>query len=151
MATPVQPTCTVRPATLADFNVIYGFVNALEDTVFPKDILYNIFQKNIAAENTIYLVAEQQNEVIGYISCHGQYLLHHAGLVGEIQELFVNPDRRGEGIGKLLMDAVKAMARQKGMIQLEVTANAARLSTHRFYEREHFKLTHKKFVCPLIV
>ena len=141
----------VRSAALADFESIYGFVNALEEIVFERDTLYHIFQKNIASDLNIYLVAyDQSNRPVGYISCHGQYLLHHAGLVGEIQELFVQPDKRGEGIGRLLVDAVKQRARDMGMLQLEVTANIKRVDTHRFYEQQGFDHTHKKFVYPLI-
>jgi PhnO protein len=142
----------VRPATLADFGIVHDFVNALEKTVFEKETLYSIFQKNIASDLNIYLVAfKDDQEPVGYISCHGQYLLHHAGLVGEIQELFVQPDKRGEGVGRLLVDAVKQRARQKGMMQLEVTANIKRATAHRFYEQQGFDQTHKKFVYPLIV
>ncbi len=143
-------TYHIRSATVMDFDVIYGFVNALEETVFERDILYNIFQKNIASGLNIYLIAADQDHApAGYISCHGQYLLHHAGLVGEIQELFVRPDKRGEGIGRLLVEAVKDRALHMGMVQLEVTANAKRLATHRFYEQQGFAHTHKKFVYPI--
>ncbi len=111
-------TYHIRSATVMDFDIIYGFVNALEETVFERDILYNIFQKNIASGLNIYLIAADQDHApAGYISCHGQYLLHHAGLVGEIQELFVRPDKRGEGIGRLLVEAVKDRALHMGMVQ----------------------------------
>jgi len=142
---------TVRPVTPADFESVYSFVNALEETLFERDIVYSIFQRNIVSNLNIYLIAFGPNhEPVGYISCHGQYLLHHAGLVGEIQELFVSPDKRGEGIGRLLVDAVKDRARHMGMVQLEVTANIKRLATHRFYEQQGFDQTHRKFVYPLI-
>jgi PhnO protein len=144
-------TYHIRSATIADFDTIYGFVNALEETIFERDILYDIFQKNIASSLNIYLIASDlKHQPVGYISCHGQYLLHHAGLVGEIQELFVSPDKRGEGIGRLLVGAVKDRARHMGMVQLEVTANIKRVATHRFYEQQGFDQTHRKFVYPLI-
>jgi len=144
-------TYYVRPAALTDFEAIYGFVNILEDTVFEKDVLYSIFKGNIVMDLNVYLVACGANhEVVGYVSCHGQYLLHHAGLVGEIQELFVSADKRGEGIGRLLVDSVKDRARHMGMVQLEVTANVKRLATHSFYEQQGFAQTHKKFVYPFI-
>lgn len=142
---------SVRPAVLADFDVVYGFLNTLEDRVFPRDVLYALFQRNISDKHTIYRVAELAGDVVGYISCHGQYLLHHAGLVGEIQELFVRADMRGEGIGRLLVDDVKISARVMNMVQLEVTAHLRRLDTHRFYEQQGFDQTHKKFVYPLTV
>lgn len=142
---------SIRPVVLADFDVIYGFLNALEDTVFPRDVLYTLFQRNISDANTIYRVAEHAGAVVGYISCHGQYLLHHAGLVGEIQELFVRADMRGEGIGRLLIDEMIASARAMNMVQLEVTTHLSRLDTHRFYHQQGFDDTHKKFVYPLTV
>lgn len=142
--------CLIRNARTTDFAVIYNFINQLEDTVFPEQVQRAIFEASIASTQNVCLVAEHDNEVVAYISCHGQYLMHHGGLVGEIQELFVRGDKRGAGLGSYLVEELKKIAHEKGMIQLEVTANNSRTTTHSFYQRENFRLTHKKFVHPLI-
>lgn len=93
-----------------------------------------------------YLVAEQGDTVIGFVSCHVQYLLHHTGKVGEIQELYVKPALRNQRIGSQLIAALDALANRENFVQIEVTTNQIRTDTVRFYEREQFSCTHFKLV-----
>jgi PhnO protein len=139
----------IRQATLDDFEYIYQFVNLLEDEVFDREKQWEIYLENAGDPNNIYLVAWAHNLAVGYLSCHFQNLLHHGGPVGEIQEMYVNENGRGHGIGKLLIDAVKEIATARGVLQLEVTSRFKREGAHRFYEREGFVHTHKKFTYKL--
>ncbi|MFZ6013054.1 MAG: GNAT family N-acetyltransferase [Bacteroidota bacterium] len=134
---------------ISDFSSVFEFVCELEETKFDRDTLRRIFEYNISKECHIYLVAVANEEVAGYVSCHGQQLLHHGGWIYEIQEMFVRSEQRSSGIGKLLMHELKRRAREKGALQLEVTANNSRVATHEFYAREKFHFTHKKFVLKL--
>jgi (aminoalkyl)phosphonate N-acetyltransferase len=140
---------TTRNVTITDFDIINDFIEELENTHFDRRKQLEIFKKNIANTENIYLVAEENNKVVGYLSCHVQLLLHHGGRVGEIQEMFVSGEKRSHGIGKLLLKRLRTLAVEMDLVQLEVTSNKDRLMTHKFYEREDFKLTHKKFTLPL--
>lgn len=140
----------IREAIPLDFPVIYNFINQLEDEVFDEEKQRSFFAINIQQEHYCYRVAVLNREIVGYISCHTQILLHHGGRIGEIQELFVAVNKRGYGIGKLLIDAVKEWSRQNEVLQLEVTANLTRHQTHQLYTREGFMHTHKKFVFEIL-
>lgn len=140
----------IREAIPQDFPVIYNFINELEDKVFDEEKQRSFFEINIQQEHYCYRVAILNGEISGYISCHTQILLHHSGRIGEIQELFVAADKRGYGIGKLLVNEVKTWAQKHEVLQLEVTANNARHQTHQFYIREGFTHTHKKFVFDIL-
>ena len=85
----------IREAIPQDFPVIYNFVNELEGEVFDKEKQRLLFDINIQHAHYCYRVAVVNGEVVGYISCHTQMLLHHGGRVGEMQELFVDADKRG--------------------------------------------------------
>ncbi|WP_018621700.1 GNAT family N-acetyltransferase [Spirosoma luteum] len=139
----------IRRATAADADFVYAFICALEDTTIDPGRFQAIYQLNINFPPVHYFVAEQAGEVIGFISCHTQHLLHHGGKVGEIQEFFVRPDRRGKGIGRQLLAAVMALATEKKFVNLEVTTNQKRQDTIRFYERASFLLSHYKLVKPI--
>ena len=139
----------IRKAESGDFEIIYEFICALEDIQFDKTILKNLFSRNINDENNIYIVAVHKDQTGGYLSCHGQYLLHHGGFIGEIQEMFVLPEKRNMGLGKRLFHELRRVAKQKEMLQLEVTAHHMRREAHQFYLKEGFVLTHKKFVSTL--
>lgn len=137
---------SIRPATEADFEAVYGFINLLEETVFDRDAQRRIFLDNLSQSRHIFLIAEIGGGPVGFLSCHVQLLLHHGGPVGEIQELFVSEAFRGRNVGKALTDALKAIAFSRGILQIEVTSGRRREAAHRFYEREGFPWTHKKFV-----
>ncbi|MVM38307.1 GNAT family N-acetyltransferase [Spirosoma sp. HMF3257] len=136
----------IRPASLADEAIVYDFLCALEETTLDQTTFNTIYRQNLANSSIHYLVAEQYGEVLGFVSCHVQYLLHHGGKVGEIQELYVRPDVRNQRIGQKLVAALNALAIRENFVNLEVTTNQKRLDTIRFYERESFKKTHIKLV-----
>ncbi|MDN5212896.1 GNAT family N-acetyltransferase [Fulvivirgaceae bacterium BMA12] len=139
----------IRHVENSDFEEIYEFICALENETFEKEQQRQILAQNLANANNVYLIALFEGEAVGFLSCHVQNLLHHNGLVGEIQEMFTKAEKRGLGIGRKLVDNLKAIARDRNFIQLEVTSNIARAFAHGFYEKQHFRNTHKKFVYKL--
>lgn len=146
----MQNQINIRKANRTDFGSIYQFVNELEETVFGLENQKNAFEQNIKNKNYIYLIAELNRNPIGFISCHSQSLLHHAGQkIAEIQEMYIIPEKRKIGVGKKLIDELKRVAKQNGIAQLEVTSNKKRTETHRFYQREKFINTHEKFTFEL--
>jgi PhnO protein len=140
----------IRKATLKDNDVIYEYVCLLENTVFDPILFATFFHENISHKNNLYFVAEEisHSKIIGYLSCHGQILLHHLGWVYEIQEMFVDELYRNKGIGKLLLQHLEASL-LNNCTSLEVTAQNKRLSTHEFYQLNGFKSTHLKFTKSL--
>lgn len=137
---------SIREASIKDFTVVYQFICELQGKSFDKEVMGILYNENISNTNFIYLVACEGNVTIGYVSCHIQNLLHHAGKVGEIQEMFVLSKYRNTGVGKLLMDDLKKRAKEKGALQLEVTTRVIREKAIQFYIREDFQDSHKKLV-----
>jgi len=135
----------IRPATPDDFDAIYTFVCGLEEQVFDKAELRQCYEVCLAAENSYYLIATLGNRPIGYISCHGQILMHHCGWVYEIQELYVLPEHRSLGVGKILTQAIEKILAEKDYKLLEVASNMRRTDAHRFYETNGFEKTSFKF------
>ncbi len=140
----------IRKAKQTDFEAIYKFVNALEESIFPLENQKKAFERNLADGDFIYLIAELNNKPIGFISCYAQEVLHHgAQRIAEIQEMYVSPENRKSGVGKKLLDELKKIAKQNGIVQLEVTSNKKRTETHQFYLRECFLNSHEKFTFEL--
>lgn len=135
----------IRNATAADFETVYDFINRLEDDILDRERQRAIFADNLSNPNILYLLAFSGNEPVGFLSLHIQNLLHHGGPIGEIQEMFVLEGARSLGVGKKLIDEIKRFANERGILQLEVTSSFRREAAHRFYEREGFVHTHKKF------
>ncbi|GAB2775816.1 GNAT family N-acetyltransferase [Rhabdobacter roseus] len=135
-----------RTATPADEEVLYQMLCLLENETLDRPGFAQVLRRNLANADIRYLVAEAAGQPVGMASCHVQPVLHHAALVAEIQEMYVDPALRSRGIGKQLVEALAAFAHSRGATSLEVTSNQLRLDTHRFYEREGFAKTHYKLV-----
>jgi PhnO protein len=138
--------CLIRRVIETDFEVVYDFINTLEECVFDKESQHAIFIENLSNPKHIFLLAEINQTPIGFLSCHVQNLIHHGGLVGEIQEMFVDENYRSQQIGTQLLNKLKSIAMQNNLLQIEVTSSFKREKAHAFYEREGFPHTHKKFV-----
>ncbi|NMH27826.1 GNAT family N-acetyltransferase [Flavobacterium silvaticum] len=140
---------SIRKVASDDFEIVYNLINLLENQVMDKNRQLDIFNRNLGNPQIIYLLAFLDSEAVGFLSCHAQYLLHHSGLIGEIQELVVSENARSLGIGKLLIENLIPIARKMKIEQLEVTSSFKREAAHRFYEREGFVHSHKKFTLPI--
>ncbi len=140
----------VRNAMKKDVAMVYKFICLLEENIFDYAGFDQIFTTNLGDADCHYLVAQDgQENVIGFISCHVQNLLHHGGRVAEIQELFVMEKHRGNGIGETLLAALQQKLVKAAVLSLEVTAQNKRLQTHAFYQDKGFLHTHLKFTMVL--
>lgn len=135
----------IRKANFQDLDQIYAFMCELEACILDFDVFQNLFRVNLQNQHISYFVAEEGENLVGFISLYKQYLLHHCGLVGEIQEFFVAQNARGTGVGKLLMTAVKKDAIESKIREIEVTTNKKRIENVSVYEGLGFELSHNKF------
>jgi (aminoalkyl)phosphonate N-acetyltransferase len=136
----------LRPATLNDLSFVYECLCDLEETTLPYAAFEQIYVANLANTAVHYVITEANHVPVGFASCHVQQLLHHAGPVAEIQELYVQPYWRGRGHGQALVQHLVGLGREQGWVHLEVTSNRRRARTHEFYERLGFAQTSYKFV-----
>jgi GNAT superfamily N-acetyltransferase len=83
--------------------------------------------------------------LLGLATLHATPVLHRAGPVGRVTALVVDPDSRGQGIGRQLMAAAEAWATTRGCVLIEVTSNRRRTDAHAFYERLGYEATSFRF------
>jgi (aminoalkyl)phosphonate N-acetyltransferase len=137
---------TIRSARNHDAKKIYQFLCEKEERLFDLPQFENNYRLCLADSSNLYLVAvDQHNDAIGFISCHGQTLLHHGGIVFAIQELFVEKRYRKKGIGKLLLKGLEDHLCGRDYLSLEVNINKKRIDTIEFYKGSGFKETHLQF------
>ena len=134
----------IRNAKSDDLDTIFNFICELENEVFDFQIFKDIFEENLQNLNYVYYVAESDFQIVGFISFHTQKLLHHCGIVGEIQELYVVPNFRNQQIGRFLVNKVRDYAKTHKLKSIEVTSNKLRTENVYIYEHLGFKLSHNK-------
>ena len=87
---------------------------------------------------SVIFVAEDEGKVIGMISC----FTFVSSAMGEkatlVEDFVVAESHRGQGIGKALMDAVKAYLKETGQHRITLMTDALNTRGHKFYEAEGF-------------
>lgn len=135
----------IRKVESKDLDFIYKSICELENEELDFRIFEEIFNENISNPNNFYLIAENENEALGFVTFHTQNLLHHCGLVGEIQEFFIDKKHRGKGIGRQLIEKIMQFSEENNLKSIEVTTNRIRAENVLIYENLGFKLSHNKF------
>lgn len=143
-----KESINIRKAIPTDLEAIYTFICTLENEELDKEAFARVFESNLLHNDILYLVAEWEQQPAGFISFHAQQLLHHCDFVGEIQEFFIAPEYRNKGIGRLLVEEIKAYAAANNIRYVEVTTNKRRTENVQIYEALGFRLTHHKFTLP---
>ncbi len=95
-------------------------------------------------KNFVFVVQDNENgELIGFVTVYEGFALYAEGAFGTMAELYVRPSYRSQGIGKMLIQAVKDFGDQRGWKRLEVTTPPLPQFdvTLSFYEREGFEIS----------
>ena len=99
----------------------------------------------IAADpfNTQY-VWEENGEVVGCLQLTVIPGIAQQGMWrAQVEGVRVSCAQRGTGIGHKMMQAVMAIARERGCDIMQLTTNKARKDAQRFYERLGFEKSHE--------
>lgn len=103
------------------------------------DSLAAIFEDIDADDRHSTLLAADDDEIVGVVTLSETLSLYAGGRIGVLNELYVVPEYRSAGVGKILLDAAKELGEQRGWTRLEVTTPGDEYErTLRFYEREGF-------------
>ena len=114
---------TIRPATRADVPQILAFIRALAAYERASEAV-TATEASLELEgfgpNPFYfcLIAEHDGQTAGYAI----YFFNYSTWVGPgiyLEDIFVEPELRGRGIGKALLERVAAIAVEKGCQRLQ--------------------------------
>jgi GNAT superfamily N-acetyltransferase len=123
----VRKARTTDAAGVAELSGVLGYP-------VDRDAMQRRLERLGGCEEHVVFVAEISGEVVGWV--HGvehEFLV--AGRVGEICGLVVAEGRRTSGVGRRLVDAIEQWARGRGLEQVSVRSNVARIESHPFYEK----------------
>jgi GNAT superfamily N-acetyltransferase len=89
----------------------------------------------IAAPESAVLVAEDDEELIGFCTAYLELNSVRFGQRCWVEDLAVDPERRSEGTGGALLDAAAQWAQGAGATHIELDTGLARSDAQRFYQR----------------
>ena len=134
-----MPSISIRPATAADIDTILHFIRSLAaferepDAVktTPEDLLRDGFGSQPRFET---LIAEMDGAPVGFALFFSTYSTWEGRAGIHLEDIFVEESARKYGIGRQLMQALAAIAIQRGYARLELQVldwNPAREFYHR--------------------
>jgi GNAT superfamily N-acetyltransferase len=95
------------------------------------------------------LVAVVDGRVVGLAGLHLAWMVHTDLPTARLMSIVVDETRRGQGIGRRLVEASVEQARAWGCDRIELTSRLERSGAHSFYETVGFVHTSKRFSMPV--
>ena len=124
----------VRHAGPGDETTIVHLVRELATASdWPSPIDEHYVRHFLAAADTGVLLAEDDGATVGLLSYAVVPGLFHAADSGLIEALVVTEGRRGEGIGRRLLDAAVHLLREAGCAELSIGADAENVRAQELY------------------
>jgi GNAT superfamily N-acetyltransferase len=108
---------------------------ALRDAIGSHDAVV-LVAATIGHRDTPGGEAEEVAGIVGICTAYQDMHSVRFGYRAWVEDLAVHPEHRSRGVGKALLDAAKAWARERGATHLELDSAESRADAHRFYERE---------------
>ena len=133
---------TIQRAALADVDVVLGLLQAqFDDHAISWDeaSLRSAVETMVSdIDKAVFLIARCAGLPVGLAAMPVCWTLEHGGKAIWLDELYVLPEYRNQGVGGKLMDAVEQTARELGCraIDLEVEADHSR--AENLYARHGF-------------
>ncbi|MFK7806101.1 MAG: GNAT family N-acetyltransferase [Anaerolineae bacterium] len=108
---------------------------------FPLDreAAEKFFSNRIGQRHSTFFIAMVDGEPAGYIWCtrenRTESLFKHAHSMIYIQQLSVNPESQGLGVGRALMLAAEKLAEDSGVTKIELDSWGFNGQAHSFFEK----------------
>lgn len=145
---------TIHPATPSEIETVLTIVEKLlielsdegdEFSGLDREKTLHVISAN-ADRFHPFLAKNEHGEVIGVMTVVESFAIYAGGHYGVIDELYVAPEYRSQGVGEQFIEAVKALGKEKGWARVDVAAPPGEKwqRTVAFYERQGFVFTGPK-------
>ena len=150
------PPIIVRPATAADLPRIGRLGALLVEAHYNLDAKRFLATKprtpldyasflgtQLEKPDVALLVADENGDVIGYAyaAVEGYDYMSLRGPAGVVHDILVEPESRGRGIGRLLLDAALAFLKARGAPRVVLTTAEGNDAARRLFAHAGFRRT----------
>ena len=128
-------------ATAADADVVahllYEFNTEFQSPTPTSDEFAVRFRRLLPRDDVIVLLAGLQ-EPVGFALLTLRPTPYFDGPLAQLEELYVVPRLRGQGLGTALLDAAIGLVRTRDAGEMHINVDEIDTDTRRFYERHGF-------------
>ena len=100
------------------------------------------FARLLALDGMLAVLAEEPSEEgarpVGFAFLTLRPAIWFDGPVSQLEELYVVPERRSDGIGTQVLDLSRRIVRELGSPEMHINVDEVDVDTRRFYERHGF-------------
>ncbi|WP_173922562.1 GNAT family N-acetyltransferase [Agromyces sp. Marseille-P2726] len=114
------------------------FGDEFDDPSPPFDVLVPRFRHLLADPAAFVLLAGDRDDPIGYAVVTLRPTVYTDGPLAVLDELYVRPARRGEGIGTVLLTRAIEEVLARGGGEMHINVDEIDTDARRFYERHGF-------------
>lgn len=138
----------VRPARADDLAEVVALlkqdvIREIDESDVPVEDYRAAFEEIRGDAHQDLLVGELHGDVVATAQLTWvRHLTYVGGLMCVVESVRVRADRRGQGLGRRLMDDVLDRARRRGAVRVELTTNARRERAQKFYRDLGFVPSH---------
>jgi ribosomal protein S18 acetylase RimI-like enzyme len=133
---------TVRRAEVDDAAVVsrllWAFNTEFESPTPSAEDFAARFRKLLARDDVLVLLAEEEAAAVGFAFLTLRPTPYFDGPVAQLEELYVRPELRDEGIGTALLTRAVELVREQGTGEMHINVDEVDTDTRRFYERHGF-------------
>lgn len=133
---------TLHTATVSDAPIVtqlqIDFGDEFGEPSPPFEVLLPRFQRLLADPAAFVLLAGERAAPVGYAVVTLRPTVYTEGPLAVLDELYVRPPLRGQGIGTRLLDRAIGEVLARGGGELHINVDEIDTDARRFYERHGF-------------
>ncbi|KKB83794.1 acetyltransferase [Devosia limi DSM 17137] len=129
-------TVAIETPLQDDVRVLVAALNEHLLPLSPLEFQFKMTVEQMAgADTTLFVARDEDGNAVGIGA-----LKVHSPELGEVKRMFTDPSVRGKRVGSTLLDAIVALARDKGLgqLMLETGTGPGMAEAHRLYTRSGF-------------
>jgi GNAT superfamily N-acetyltransferase len=133
---------TVRLADVADAETVGRLLRDFNDefdTEGPTAAEFAVrFTRLLARDDVVVVLSEDGGRATGFALLTLRPTPYYDGSFAQLEELYVVPARRGQGIGNAVLQTAISTVRAKGAGEMHINVDEIDEDARRFYERHGF-------------
>lgn len=119
----------IREMSLEDIQQVAG----IEESIFSIPWSEKSFEESLSSQNTLFIVAEKEHEILGYL---GMYLFLETA---DISNVAVAKEYRRQHIAKRMMEDILRRAKDRGVRQVTLEVRETNVPAIQLYEGMGFQ------------
>jgi ribosomal protein S18 acetylase RimI-like enzyme len=140
----------IRKATLSDEEQVAVLIRELGEAIGVSGDVnpvtwYSTLRKMLASPEWTFIMAEEKKRTMGLLILVILPSLYHGGNYAAITELIVTREAQNKGVGAILVEEAKRIARLMGCEELDVSVEVENEKAKGFYERLGFEKKHADY------